>query len=779
MISSTLGSTTMIFRVFGRNFTSAMNVQIDGQPATSTAFVDSGELDATVSVTYSSFVGTHQFTVSDGATTSNPSPSSVYLPEQGPAVMQAIPSYFVGNESDPTFAAVGDLNGDGYADVVMPAPQYQNGLTILYGQSDGSLSLPQYLNTSAPYDCALKDVDGNGTTDIVMVVADNSDPSVLTVLLNDGQGNFQQVSGTVSFNGIYPSSLQFADIDGDGKPDVVLVADSLLNTGFSLMWFKNLGNGNFAAPVTITSSIAPDDTQYAIADVNGDGRPDILYAAYNPSGGAEPIHTLINQGNGQFADSATSGLNGVSGPFAVLDFNLDGKPDLVVQVATNTGLVFDAFAGNGNGTFTLAAASNVTGAGYRLASGDFDHDGLPDLVGADGSTTPSHLVYFFGDGKGDFTPLDVIGPQGSFISVGDVNGDGLPDVIMPDRFNFVSVALGRNDRNFPSLVALTPAVSGPVSAGAITSNAMPDLFVSGNWDNGVAGTVFQNMGNGAFQLGAYTNISSNAMADLTGKGIVDLFGGPSDVSLEIWPNNGTVSFASSSIAVPAANMGPFTVADMDKDGHPDIVQIGGILYGNGAYQFTPVALPDTFETYAIGDFNGDGLPDIASDTFVFLNTGNRTFNAIEAGAGAPNLSQGSTAVVADFNGDGLDDIAIAWPQNSGIDIYYSRGDGTFYFGAFLDTAQLVGGLPGVSCMTVGDFDGDGHPDIAVGLWDSQQVVVFFNHGQSQFARGFFGAGAMSIALTSASFVHAGKPDLVIANYNVAAGPANVNVMLHQ
>ncbi|MGP0019745.1 MAG: FG-GAP repeat domain-containing protein [Candidatus Sulfotelmatobacter sp.] len=781
MISSAVGTGTFIFEIYGHDFTSQMQVMIDGQPTATTTFGDSHTLFAQVNVNYSSFLGTHQFTVTDGTTTSNPVPFTLYLPKLGPSVMQAIPSYLVGNESDPTFVAVGDLNGDGYADVVMQAPQYQIGLTILYGQSDGSLALPQYLATSSPYACVISDVDGNGTADIVMVSTDNSSISTLTTLLNDGQGNFQPATGTTTFSDLYPSSLQFADIDGDGKPDAVLVAIDE-NVGVQLLWFKNLGGGNFGEPAVITSSVAPDNSVYAIADVNGDGRPDILYSVYNASG-PEPIHTLINQGNGQFSDTPTAGLNGVTGPFFVFDFNLDGKPDLVVQVPTSEGITFEAFAGDGDGTFSLAASTNIgapfAGFAFQLAAGDFDHDGFPDMVGTDGTTTPSHIVYFFGDGKGNFTPLNVVGPQGSLLAVADVNGDGIPDVIVPDRFNFVSVSLGRKDRGFPSLLALTPATSNSPSAGDINGDGRPEIFVGGDSFGGVQGTVFQNLGNGAFQVGAYTNQDSNALADLTGRGVMDLIGGSSDVNLQIWPNNGTFGFSSSSISIPPPVTGPFTVADMDKDGHPDIVQIGGILYGNSNYQFTPVALPDTFETYAIGDFNGDGLPDIASDTFVFLNTGDRTFKAVNAGVGAPNLSQGSMAVVADFNGDGFDDIAIAWPQNSGVFIYYSRGDGTFYLGAVLDTGQLVGGNPGALCLAVGDFDGDGHPDIAAGLWDSQQLVIFFNNGAGEYARSFLGAGAMSIGLTSSTLVHAGKPDLVIANFNVDFAAANVNVMFHQ
>jgi FG-GAP-like repeat len=152
---------------------------------------------------------------------------------------------------------------------------------------------------------------------------------------------------------------------------------------------------------------------------------------------------------------------------------------------------------------------------------------------------------------------------------------------------------------------------------------------------------------------------------------------------------------------------------------------------------------------------------------------------VNAGAGAPNLSQGSIPVVADFNGEGCDDIAIVWPQTSGVFIYYSRSDGTFYLGAILDTVGLVGGLPGASAATFGDFDGDRRPDIAVGLADTQQVVVFFNWGNGQFARAFFASGASAIGLASADLVQKGKTDLVIANYNLSFRPPNVNVMFHK
>jgi hypothetical protein len=771
MITDTTGNGTLAFNIIGQNFTPQSQVLIDGQAATSTSFVNANTLWVTENITYSTFLGTHQFTVQNGPSTSNSSSFTLYIPEQGPLVMQAIPGYVVGLESDPSFIAASDLNGDGYADVVTQGPvnNFQGSLAILYGQADGSLALPQYLPGIAPYSLAISDIDGNGTADLVAMMSDDS----LNIFLGDGHGNFQPVSGAQSFNGNYPGRPQLADLDGDGKPDVVVSVQAPIGTYNIVIWFKNLGGGNFAAPVALTSNAAGDNTSIAIADVNGDGKPDIMYAIAGP--GSEFIHTLVNQGNGQFTDTLTPGLNGVTGVFNTLDFNLDGKPDLVVQFPSPAGgIAIDAFAGNGSGSFTHAASTTVSPPlayeSFQFVVGDFDHDGFPDLAGVDGETEPSHILYLFGNGDGGFTPVNVVGPMGFQLAAADINGDGIPDVVTPDRFNVVSVALGRTDRNFPSLLALTPATSAPPSLGDINGDGKPDILVPG--------TVYLNEGNGNFQLAAYTSPGGYMLADLTGKGVVDLIGGDA-VNLLIWPNNGTPNFTSSPITVPPPVEGYFTVADMDGDGHPDIVELGGILWGNSNYQFDAVALPDPFATYAVGDFNGDGRLDIASDTFVFLNQGNRNFRAIEAGTGAPNLSQGSIPVVADFNGDGYADIAVVSPQSAGAFIYYSRGDGTFYLGAILDTVDFVGGLPGASAIATGDFDGDGRPDIAVGLEDTQQVVIFFNQGNGQYKRAFFASGASTIGLASSALVHPGKTDLVIANFNVDFRTPNVNVMFHQ
>lgn len=749
--------------VSGQGFTQQSQVLIDGEPAFTTCFVDSTTLQVEIESSLNASVGTHQFSVQNGSQVSNSLPYTVYEEQQGPFVMQAIPGFLVGREMDAPFIVAADVNGDGLSDVIMPGQGLGNSqsIAILFGQSDGTLSAPQYVPVPlAPYALAVADVDGNGTADLISITASIADSTVtVSTLSGDGHGNFQAPVDQQTFTGTFPGPAYMADLDGDGKPDLLVATIQPFGAAANIVWLKNTG-GAFAPPVTLATTAT--NTNFCIADFNGDGKPDILYVATNSS-----FHLLLNQGSGQFQDQLAAGLTGVVGNPNCLDFNLDGIPDVVVEVVGNTSGKLVSFAGNGDGSFTKVATLKTPDMA-QLVSGDFDHDGFPDLAGSTG-LSPSEIVYFFGDGHGNFVAQPVVGPEGEFAAVGDFNGDGIPDVVIPDRFNFVSLVLGRTDRNFPSPLALNPSTMTELSTGDINGDGLPELFVGGDPINGIPGTVFLNKGNSSFQFGANTDPSSFEVADLTGKGVVDLLGG--NTNLEIWPNNDTLNFSSSPVTLtqPTSDI---TVADMDGDGFPDIVSgTGQIFYGNGSYQFTAVTVPGLGSPYLIGDFNGDGKPDVVTSSGTLLNIGGRVFQQV-ASNNLP-LEQGSVMAVGDFNGDGNDDVAISLPGEGTISIYYSNGDGTFSQGAQVDPGQLP------QTMVVGDFNGDGKLDLAVGLENSQQVCLLFNNGNGQFTRTFYASGANAVAITASDLNRNGKLDLGIGNFVLDFAPPNVDVMFHK
>ncbi|MBI3477117.1 MAG: VCBS repeat-containing protein [Acidobacteria bacterium] len=755
--------------VTGANFKGDALVAIDGQPVPTFLF-DAHTLEAEISSDFDTTAANHQITVQQSTGTSNAIRLAVYAPQQGPFVMNAIPGFLVGPESSPLWIAVADIEGDGFADVLMPndVPNGSGGIAILKGRSDGSLAPAAVLSIQTPYALLIGDIDGDGIADLVSVTQVGNN-SLVTVLRGDGHGNFQPLaSSEVPYLGVLITEY-LSDLDGDGLLDLVVTGADGSGATSDLQWLRNTGGGNFSSGVSLAT--INTFSYFTLGDLNRDGKPDIVYSTQTSPTGPIVVHTLMNLGSGHFSDSVTPGLNGVGGLATVGDFNLDGIPDLVVQAVQNTVLQLYSFAGKGDGSFQQLGSVTISPPGYKvyqLVVGDFDHDGFPDLAGTDGETEPSHILYLFGDGRGNFTPQQVVGPQGGPSVTADINGDGLPDLIVPDRFNFVSVALGRTDRKFPSALALAPPLASPPYAGDINGDGLPEIFFGGFPDT-IFGNVFQNQGHNAFQLAASTDPRGFMVADLTGRGVVDLIGF-SDSGMIIWPNNGSFNFSSSPITLPPIS-GPIMIADMDGDGHPDIVGSGQIFFGNGAYQFTPVATQNISSgPYLIGDFNGDGRLDIAIGGATLLNAGNRTFNLVTSEA-LP-LVNGAVAAVADFNGDGKDDVAISDGGQS-VGIFYSQGDGTFYVATELDTGGFVGGV------AVGDFNGDGRIDIAAGLMFAQQAVILFNNANGQFSRSFFASGADTASMTSADLNHGGKSDLIFSNFELDFRPPNANVVFHK
>ncbi len=766
----TVGVQQIFFEVIGANFDTEPQLYIDGQPVASVA-LDSGTLQVTVGPDFTATVGTHQFFVKQKSGTSNTATFAVYSPQPGPNVMNALPSYLTGDNNGVTSFVVADINGDGFADVLVPDTLSGN-VEILNGNADGSLSPPQALPIPQVYAVALQDVNGDGNVDLVSVATDNTSTTSVSVLLGDGHGNFQPAISQQTFSGFAPHVVGLADLDGDGQPDLVVYVET--NSGvLNLVWLKNTGGGNFAPPVKLAQTLY---ASVVLADFNNSGKPDLLYSVFDNPSGNNILHLLVNHGGGHFTDQVAAGLNATTGvPLpTVIDFNLDGIPDLVVQQVVGTNVTLDSFRGSGDGTFTQVARASLT-LPVDFVTADFDHDGFPDLAGLNGG----QILYLFGDGHGNFTPQTVIGPGGYVAAVGDINGDGLPDIVAADSNTFVSVSLGRKDRGFPRPVTVTPTAPGTLSLGDINGDGLPEISVGGipsppfPTPPGLPGTVFQNLGHSSFRFAGNTDPNSFGLGDLTGKGVVDLIGS-TDTGFAIWPNNGTLTFSPTPIDLPPSPGGTVTVADMDGDGHPDILSFGQILYGNGAYQFTPLSLPFN-EPYVAGRFAGDGRIDIGTQTSTFLNQGNRSFKNV---ATTLPLLDGVSGVVGDFNGDGKDDVILFDVPTSIVFIYSSRGDGTFYMATELNVGLGLSSA-GVGSIAVGDFDGDGRLDFAVGFESNDVIAIYFNQGNGQFTASYCASGVNGYEMAAGDLNHDGKKGLAIMDFPFDFRPTNVNVLFHK
>ncbi len=265
----------------------------------------------------------------------------------------------------------------------------------------------------------------------------------------------------------------------------------------------------------------------AVADFNGDGNPDIAVAA-----GASGVGVSLNQGNGQFgaASSYLTGSQTLS--VAAGDFNGDGKPDLAAITAD--GMVH-LFLNQGSGTFAGQLILSAGGAGATptfVTVGDFNGDGKPDLAIANagnnaGSSTVDVLLNQ-GDGTFGAPMIYVLGSDPSSVAVGDFNGDGKPDLAVTDDMDAtVSVLLNQGGGTFSARMiyrvgsgSVSDAAS--VAVGDFNGDGMLDLAVANEFDGTVS--VLLNQGGETFGPQTLYAVGSEITSEPTSVAVGDFNG---------------------------------------------------------------------------------------------------------------------------------------------------------------------------------------------------------------------------------------------------------------
>lgn len=362
--------------------------------------------------------------------------------------------------------APADVNGDGKLDLVVvncggcygpPSITHGGSVAVMLGNADGTFQPPVTYGPGGitPLFVAVADVNGDGKLDLVVAnrCGNNGclEESLVGVLLGNGDGTFQEAV-TYGAGGLFPTSVAIADVNGDAKPDLLVAAqciDSVCHGSVGVLLGNGDGTFGNATPY-LTGGL--NAFAVAVADVNGDTKADVVVTTNNFPCSATECHAvgavaiLLNRGDGTFqpAKSYNSGGIFLGGGVAVADVNADGKPDIVAENSQ--------CCGTPNGVV-----------GVLLGKGD--------------GTFKTVMTYKSG-----------VGGWGTSAAVADVNNDGKADLVVTDQCagsnclneGIVAVLLGNGDGTFQEAVAFSTGgfLANWVAVADVNSDGRPDLLVA-------------------------------------------------------------------------------------------------------------------------------------------------------------------------------------------------------------------------------------------------------------------------------------------------------------
>jgi hypothetical protein len=577
---------------------------------------------------------------------------------------------------------VADMNLDGRLDVIAVG----NLTAVLLGKGDGTLQTPTLLSGLGD-DAAMGDINRDGYPDLVVASAVG-----VQVRFNNQHGSF----GAVALVAAIPlTRVRFADLNGDGNGDIVGASGNLVA-------MLGRGGGTFATPFITTASVA----SFAIADANRDGVADIFYAGNGPAG------ILLGNGDGSFRacspvqvenaqavsvgdfngdgwmDMAVSGfamnLYGINVPTGLTillgdgqgtliarksyafggaqdpaaDMNVDGRLDLVI------GGIAIAL-GNGDGSFRAVeqVSTGVLGVRQTLAA-DFRRDGgtVFAIVGQD------EQVRVFGRVVGQWTNSVIPGLRGHAVSIGDFDGDGLPDVVAVSEDGFIATVSGNGDLSFGA-ARKSPAGTAAatfVESGKLDGDHLDDVIAG----SGSTLELLLASGLAYFAPPVSLNLENG---DAVGAAISDLnLDGGGDIVVRhdygftVLQGDASGKYFDQRYIEAAGKTGGFVLQDLNGDAVPDLIYTAStlgkiyVLMGDGAGNFTLAGSYSVLSPADVtaGDVNGDGSPDliVCSDNgglATLLGTAQHTFSA--ASYWYANAGQTAPAL-ADVTHDGVPDV---------------------------------------------------------------------------------------------------------------------------
>jgi hypothetical protein len=811
-------------------------------------------------------------------------------------------------KSGSSVSEAGDVNGDGYSDVIVGAMYYDNGQTnegiafVYHGSASGvnsAASATLESNQASAYMgrsvSGAGDVNGDGYGDVIVGASDydngQNDEGVAFVYHGSVSGVSTTASATLESNQTIAylgwSVSGAGDVNGDGYSDVIVGAhlydNGQTNEGAAFVYQGSASGVGFTALAILESNQADARLGYSVSgagDVNGDGYSDLIVGAdFYDKGQSNEGAAFVYHGSADGVSSttfATLESNNVNAWFGCSvsvagDVNGDGYNDVIVGATgydngqSNEGAAF-VYQGSASGISTTASATlelNQAGAqlGYSVSgAGDVNGDGYSDvIVGAhlhdNGQTDEGAAFVYHGSVSGiSTTPSSILesnqaGAQlGYSVSgAGDVNGDGYSDVIVgaPKYSNGQSLE-GAAFVYYGSVSGVSTSGSVTVEsnqayaylgwsvsgAGDVNDDGFCDVIVGAYlYGAGGAAFVYHGLASGVSTtasvilepnvVGARSGFSVSGAGDVNGDGFSDVIVGA--YMYDNGQNNEGAAFvyhgSASGVSTTAsatlesnqadAQLG-YSVSgagDVNGDGYGDII-VGAPFYDkvltnegaafiyHGSTNGVSITANVTFESkqaYAklgcsvsgAGDLNNDGYSDQivgASNydngqddegaAFVYYSSGIGASAIIESNQANARLGY-SVSWAGDVNGDGYSDVIVGAPyyDNGQTDegaafVYHGTARGLSTSASITIESNQAGALLGRSVSGAGDLNADGYADVIVGS-------IFYNNGQTNEGAAFVHHGSASGVSTIASVtLESNQADAQLGYSVSAAGDVN-------
>lgn len=636
-------------------------------------------------------------------------------------------SGFVIPEGSQRGIAVADFNNDGIDDLVFSSKTAEDGgssstIGLIFG---GALEALRTLPASRKINLEMAilnldaaDMDGDGAMDILAVQGHpaTADPEGVTVLYGDGSGAFpvRVFLPTVAPSGVYSYDTAVDDFNGDGIQDIVVAIRILDESSV----FLGTGGRNFASRSRLIQGGSSPGPLLAVetADVNGDGVIDIV------GSGTGPITFFAGHGDGTFENET------------VLD---------------------------------VADAENVSASAAALNAVDFNRDGLTDLFRAP--------ELFLNQGGGSFEHINLLAAQGIDLpasglrgpTIADLNGDGLPDMVLGIAQDVLQVLVNDGNATFSVLEEILLDHHGDLALGDWTGDGILDLARMRQFDL----RIVPGLAGGHFDFEQTTSLDTDyeftylgyfvALGDFDGDGDKDAAtdGGPHK-AVSVYENEGQGRFGAGRALFLGDSLKRLAAADVNGDGIDDLIIATGtngistfnalqvFLGGSGMVfqELSPFPLAQPFDRQMhMANLDGNSSADLLLTANLPFENGGSIYPLLGqldgtfATSDPIHLAFNSRLETAgDLDGDGFTDLV--WTGSIDADLHAVFGDGNGGVGPeTVIPIQLPDGLTNNRIFT-GDFNGDGSADLLLTsnldafLAGEAQCLVLLNDGDASFTK---------------------------------------------